>query len=280
MTAVGSEPDRAAGPAVADTLQQGGLDLDIRKIVVEFGRMRAISEVSAVISGGERLGLIGPNGAGKSTLLNVISGFVTPAAGSVHVGPDDVTTLPVRQRVRRGIVRSFQTARLLEGETVLTNVLLGRERYRHFTLGEQILSLPRYRRAWRRDRTAADDIMQMLKLSADAHRSVSELPFATRRLVEVARVLVAEPTVMLLDEPGAGLDAGSRALLADILLETHARRPCTIVLVEHDVALARRICQKLIVMDHGVVVAHGECDQVLELPEVRKAYTVGDHAEG
>ena len=85
---------------------------------------------------------------------------------------------------------------------------------------------------------------------------------------------------MLLDEPGAGLDAGSRALLADILLEIHARRPCTMVLVEHDVALARKICQKLIVMDHGLVVAHGECDQVLELPAVRKAYTVGDHADG
>ena len=190
MTAVGSEPDHPAGPAVAE--QRGGLDLDIRKIVVEFGRMRAISDVSVGIQGGERIGLIGPNGAGKSTLLNVISGFVTPSAGAVYVGTTDVTSLPVRQRVHRGILRSFQTARLLEGETVMTNVLLGRERFRHFTLGEQILSLPRYRRAWRKDRAAADDMLQMLKLSSEAQRSVSELAFATRRLVEVARVLVAE----------------------------------------------------------------------------------------
>ena len=177
----------------AEPVSQELPELRVASLTVRYGGFVALRDITAAFPRGEIVGLIGPNGAGKTTLLNAVSGFSSGVTGEVHLGDRDITALPTRDRVRTGVVRGFQTVRLLDGEDVLTNVALGAERLPQPTVVEQWLALPRQRRAARRDREETWRVLELLGLSDDAHRPVAELPFASRRLVEVGRVLISRP---------------------------------------------------------------------------------------
>lgn len=252
-----------------------GLSLEAVDISVRFGALRVLQGVSFTVDGPERIGLIGPNGAGKTTLLSVISGFVAAGAGQVLVDGDDVTGLAVAQRVSRGILRTFQTARLLEDETVETNIMLGCHSLPGpGTLRELVATRGALR--WSREvRGRTRTTARMVGLGPDLHRPVSTLPSATRRLVEIARVLVAEPRLLLLDEPAAGLDATERVQLGEMLVQAVSHHPCLLVLVEHDVAIVRAVCSTTLVLAAGRLLAAGPTDEVLRLESVRTAYFGG-----
>jgi branched-chain amino acid transport system ATP-binding protein len=190
----------------------------------------------------------------------------------VLLGGRDITRLPEQSRVALGIVRSFQTVRLMEDESVFLNVALGCERNPQPTVVEQILNLPRQWRARRRDIAATYLILDTLGLSEIAQRPVAELPYATRRLVELARILVVHPEVVLLDEPAAGSDSAERDLISRTLRQLHAREPFTMIVVEHDVDVVRRLCSLAIAMDSGAMIASGSPDAVLENEQVQEAY--------
>jgi branched-chain amino acid transport system ATP-binding protein len=246
------------------------------ELLVRFGGVTALRAAEFRLPLGGIVGIVGPNGAGKTTLLNVISGFVHPSDGRLRLDGTDLLSLSMNQRVRLGIVRSFQTVRLIEDASVLTNVLVGRHRNGPATLLEQLFGTPRHRRQEHNDREATSAIIEDLGLAPLVTFPVSTLPFPLRRLTEVARVLVSDPEIVLLDEPAAGLDAGSRITLGDVLLRQHDKRPNrTTVIVEHDVGFVQRYCSYLLVLDFGSVIAAGEPADVLRREAVRRAYFGG-----
>jgi branched-chain amino acid transport system ATP-binding protein len=242
------------------------------ELTVRYGALQAVRDVTVAFEADSIVGLIGPNGAGKTTLLNALSGFTHISSGRVLLGERDITRLSGEARVALGIVRSFQTVRLLEDESVFLNVALGCERNPQPTVVEQILNLPRQWRARRRDIAATEQILDILGLEEVASRPVAELPYATRRLVELARILVVHPEVVLLDEPAAGSDRVERDLISRTLKELHAREPFTMIVVEHDVDVVRKLCGFAVAMDSGALIASGSPDVVLENERVQEAY--------
>jgi branched-chain amino acid transport system ATP-binding protein len=264
-------------PAEAATPITGSLTL--ANLTVQFGAVAAVSDVSIGFTQGAITGLIGPNGAGKTTLLNAISGFAAISAGAVTLDGIDVTARSARRRVEDGIVRGFQTVRLLERESLFDNVLVGCERLPQPGLIAQYLNLPAQQRARRRDIDAVWRILHALGIASDARRLVAELPFASRRLTEIARLLLVRPKVLLLDEPAAGLDAAERRKLVDILHAYHTETPFTLIVIEHDVDLVRRLCRHAVALDAGRVIASGEPSAVLAEERVKTAYFgQGHHA--
>ncbi|WP_159537646.1 ABC transporter ATP-binding protein [Aeromicrobium sp. 9AM] len=241
-------------------------------VTVKYGALAALADVSLGVATGSITGITGPNGAGKSTLLNVFAGLTHISAGEVWLEDEDVTSASPAERVHRGLMRSFQTVRLLEDESVLTNVLVGLDRLPYPGLLAQLAGTRSMRRAERAPNETATEVLQLLGLNQQRHRPVSELPFASRRLVEIGRVLVSRPSVMLLDEPAAGLDEGARRDLEEVLLAIHASYACTVVLVEHDVGLVRRLCSEAFALDAGRLIAAGPPGDVLSQESVRLAY--------
>jgi branched-chain amino acid transport system ATP-binding protein len=266
MTAILTPAERpGADDAAPPTIAVTGLS-------VRYGGFYAIKDLTTALPGGEIVGVIGPNGAGKSTLLNAISGFTPLTEGTITLGERDLGTASTAQRVRAGLVRGFQTVRLMERESVLTNVLVGTQRLPQPDPVSQLFALPRQWRARRRDLAAARAVLDLLGLGADAERRVDELPFASRRLVEVARVLVSEPSVILLDEPAAGLDRSGRRDLASVLVRVHRDHPSTLVVVEHDVDLVKSLCSHVIALASGALVCSGTPAEVFGDPRVQQAY--------
>lgn len=247
-------------------------ELRLEDVSVSFGAVRAVSQVSIDVEPNSRIGLIGPNGAGKTTLLNAISGFTALASGSIYLGGVELSGLPTQIRARHGVVRGFQTVRLLEAESVLTNILLGCERTTQPRLIEQICNTKRQRSAYARDRAASCAIAERLGLAGLLDQRVEELPFASRRLTEIARVMVSMPSLVLLDEPAAGLDHKERVDLTAVLRELHQEHDFTLIFVEHDVDVVRRLCNYVVAMDSGKVLATGTAEEVLMDPAVREAY--------
>jgi branched-chain amino acid transport system ATP-binding protein len=259
--------------------QGSGGRLKLSGVNVRFGAVTAVSDVDAVFDPGTITGLIGPNGAGKTTLLNAICGLTDMTAGSIDLDGVDLTNLSARDRVDYGVVRGFQTVRLMERETLFDNVLVGCERLPQPALLSQTFNLPMQRRCRRRDLAAVLVALRSLGLLADARRKVAELPFATRRLTEIARMLLVRPKVMLLDEPAAGLDTAERGRLTETLQVYHSRNPFTLVVIEHDVDLVCRLCRHTFALAEGRVIASGAPGAVLDTPAVRIAYFgQGHHA--
>jgi len=252
--------------------------LTLRDIHVRYGAVAAVDGVDATFEPGTIAGLIGPNGAGKTTLLNAISGLTAMTTGAILLDGADLTGLSPRARVGEGVVRGFQTVRLLERETLFDNVLVGCQRLPQPSLLAQLFNLPYQQRCRARDAAAVEETLERLGLLADAHRVVAELPYASRRLTEIARLLLVRPKVMLLDEPAAGLDAAERRRLTETLQAYHAANPFTLIVIEHDVDLVRRLCFNCVALAEGRVIAAGPPAQVLDDPEVKVAYFGHGHA--
>ena len=246
--------------------------LAVNDLSVQFGALKALSNVTLTLEGTSRFGLIGPNGAGKTTMLNAIAGFVPVAGGSIELDGRDITALSIQERVELGLMRSFQTARLLEEETVETNILLGCQSIHGPGSIRQLLGFPSYWR-WNRDaKRRAREIEEILGLTEVKGERVSALSSGTRRLVEVARVLIAGPKIVLLDEPAAGLDFSERRHLEQVLLRISAERELLMVLIEHDVSIVRTVCEYTYVLAEGSLLAQGATQDVLDIPSVRAAY--------
>ncbi|TCR75591.1 ATP-binding cassette domain-containing protein [Rhizobium sp. BK376] len=246
--------------------------LTVREVGVQYGAVAAVAGVTVEFRPGVITGLIGPNGAGKTTLLNAISGFTAMTSGTLELDGRDISPSTARARAEMGIVRGFQTVRLLERESVFDNVLVGCERLPQPPLMAQLLNLQSQRNCRARDIATVMKTLAGLGLLQDAHRLAAELPFASRRLVEIARLLLVRPKVLLLDEPAAGLDAGERRRLVDTLRSYHTEDPFTLIVIEHDVDLVRKLCADCVALAEGRVIARGSPAEVLEDPHVKVAY--------
>ena len=240
-------------------------------VTVRFGGLTALDAINVEVAPGTTVGLVGPNGAGKTTLFNVMSGLLRPNEGAVHLAGRDVTQLSPTARARRGLARTYQRSELFTELTVRENLVLAyraRRRTHHLTL--DLLGLGRRRDA-QEDETV-DGLLESLRLSEVAGRPADGLPLGTGRLVEVGRALAAEPDVVLLDEPSAGLDEHETDLLADVLRRTRVGSSVAFLLVEHDVDLVLGLSDHVYVLDFGRCIAAGPPESIRADPGVRAAY--------
>ncbi len=232
----------------------------LQDITVQFGGLKAIDGLSAELDA-PVCGLIGPNGAGKTTLVNLLSGLVTARSGRVQIDGTDLLALGPLQRVRWGLRRSFQTEQVVEDLTVWDTVR---------AVLDHVPAERRHPRA-----SVADEIAEVLHytgLAAEAATPGRALDLFQRRMLELAKALVGRPRLLLLDEPGAGLDERESALLRAALRGVHAFRGAQVLLIDHDVDLIAATCPQTLVMDFGRRLALGPTAQVLSDPDVRRAY--------
>jgi len=235
--------------------------LSLRGLAKSFGGLKVIDDLSLNVQRGSRTALIGPNGAGKTTVFNLISGAFAVDRGTIRIGSEDITALPARLRIRHGIARSFQNVRLMPHLSTLENVMLG-EQWR-----SSPLALTRSRRA----RRAAEAALGAAGLGTFPNQVVSTLPYGVQKRIEVVRALAAQPRLLMLDEPAAGLSAGETAELRT-LLEGVSAQGVTLLVVEHDMNFVRRLCDHVIVLNFGRKVFEGSVDEAHAAPAVREAY--------
>ncbi len=239
--------------------------LQVEGIDVSFGGVNALHHTTLDVEASSVTGLIGPNGAGKTTLFNVITGLQRPNGGRVVLNDRNVTSMRPHTRARLGIARTFQRLELFGSLTARENVLVGYEIHRGLS------------RNGPDARQVADEILARVGLAAVADEQADTLPTGMARLLELGRALATEPSLLLLDEPSSGLDHAETATLGDLLMEL-ARGGVAVFLVEHDVDLVMRVCEKVYVLDFGEIIAEGTPAEVQANQAVQLAYLGGDSA--
>ena len=249
--------------------------LELDAVTKRFGGLTVIDDLSLAVPRGARLALIGPNGAGKTTVFNLISGVYPVSAGRLFVDGVDITAVPSSRRVRYGVARSFQNIRLMSHLSAIENVMLG-QHVRAGRLGGVLQPVNLTRRNRWRDRARAALAEAGLEAHADA--AVGALPYGVQKRIELVRAPMAEPKLLLLDEPAAGLNPIETREL-QIRLERVAATGVTMVVVEHDMHFVGAFCDRVVVLNFGRKIAEGGPDQVRDDPEVREAYLGADDAE-
>jgi branched-chain amino acid transport system ATP-binding protein len=247
--------------------------LDVRGICQTFAGLVALDDVELHVQAGERVGLIGPNGAGKTTLFNCVLGILRPDRGRVLVDGHDVSRLPVHERSRRGIARTFQRIELFADTTVRQHLLVA-ERVRRGD-GRLWKDLLGRGRPSRHEIARCDHVLDLLGLGDLADHPAERLSLGQGRLVEVGRALMTQPRVLMLDEPSSGLDPHETVALAETLRQVQEQHGFAVLLVEHDVELVAAFTQRSYVLDFGTIIAEGLTHEVLHSPAVRSAY-LGD----
>lgn len=237
----------------------------------EYGGVHAVHGVDLEIRSGDVIGLIGPNGAGKTTLVNMISGLVPPSAGQVTVLGVDVGRTPVHRVAAAGVSRTFQHSKLFDRLSVLENVLVGAHLVTRPTFLRRLLWLPSARRDEQQALRRAAACLRRVGLEEEATRRAGTLAYGDQRRLEIARALAADPSLLILDEPAAGMNHVEAESLAE-LINSLSADGLTILLIEHNVGMVLRTCDRIVVLDFGEVLATGSPDEIASNPEVVEAY--------
>jgi branched-chain amino acid transport system ATP-binding protein len=266
-------PEAATAPGEAGDASGPGTVLAVEGITVGFGGILALDGVSMTADDGEVVGVIGPNGAGKTTLFNVISGFVHPSEGTITYRGSPLRRHRPHDLARLGIARTLQGVGLCAGLTVHENVMLGAEPVLRSDLGSAFLGIWRSSREERRVAARAMEVLDELGAADDARRLPAALPYAVRKRTALARALMAEPKLLLLDEPASGLSEAEMHELGTRIRDLTTRM--TVLLVEHHMDLVMAVCDRLVVLNFGQVIAHGPPEDIRSNPEVTTAY-LGD----
>jgi ABC-type branched-subunit amino acid transport system ATPase component len=265
MTSTAATPDAVAGT-------RGPARLDLEGVQVSFGGVRAVDGADLSAEPGAIVGLIGPNGSGKTTMLDVISGMVTPRGGSVRLDGESLIEYLPEERAALGIVRSFQDCRLFPELRVEEVLLLTQDARRPVGVLSSTLQMPWARRSERTKREAVDQVVHAFGIERFRRHQVSELSTGTRRVVDLASIVLARPRLLLLDEPTAGIAQREAEAFVPLLRRLHQLADTTIVLVEHDVPLVFALCTKVVMMETGAVVSSGTPDEVGRDPRALAAY--------
>ena len=260
-----------AGDGAAATATGGPL-LDVRRLSKSYGGVRAVQDVSLEVHAGETVGIIGPNGAGKTTLFELIGGFITADAGVVCFDGDDITDLAPERRAQRGVVRSFQDARLFPTLTVRETLELAAERRHPSQLWSSLVAWPSALARDEHNRARAEDLLQLMGLTPYADKAVNELSTGTRRITDLAALLVLQPRLVLLDEPSSGVAQRETEALGGLLAQLRVALDTTFVIIEHDMPLLLGISDRVVAMETGQVIAVGRPDEVVNHPQVVDSY--------
>jgi branched-chain amino acid transport system ATP-binding protein len=245
--------------------------LAIEHIAVQFGGLSALSDVTFAVDEGEVVGLIGPNGAGKTTAFNVITGFLRPTRGEIRYRGRRLTGLPPHEIAEAGLVRTFQKTSVFAANTVFDNILIGLHRRGRATVWQTLLGLPGVRAEERRLSDQARAILDFVGIAARASELGGALPYGEQRLLEVAVALAASPSLLLLDEPVSGMNPSETSSFMRLLEKIRAR-DITVLLVEHDMRMVMGVSDRVVVLNHGKIIAEGPPAAIQENPEVIRAY--------
>lgn len=246
--------------------------LDVKNLSISFGGLKAVDDFHMAIEKGQLYGLIGPNGAGKTTVFNLLTGVYKPDSGSIELDGTNITGRKTTDINQAGVARTFQNIRLFKELSVLDNVKAGLHNHHPYSTIEGILRLPRYFKVEKAMDEQAMELLKVFDLDGEADYKASNLPYGKQRKLEIARALATEPKLLLLDEPAAGMNPNETKELMDTICFVREHFDMTILLIEHDMKLVSGICEKLTVLNFGQVLAEGDTSDVLNDPEVIKAY--------
>lgn len=261
----------------ADGRTIGSVVMDMRDITLKFGGVTAIKDISFDIREGEIRAIIGPNGAGKSSMLNVISGFYTPQIGEIWYRGKKRPPMKPYQVARQGIARTFQNIALFEGMTVLDNVMTGRLTHMHASVMSQALWWGKAQSEEIENREKVEKVIDFLEIQNIRKTPVGRLPYGLKKRVELARALAAEPQILLLDEPMAGMNVEEKEDMSRFILDVNDEFGTTIVLIEHDMGVVMDLSDRVVVMDYGKKIGDGAPDDVRNNQAVIDAYLGVSH---
>lgn len=254
------------------------LALAVDDLSVHFGGVRAVDCATFSVAEGEILGLLGPNGAGKTTIFDLISGFLTPTSGRIHLAGDEITEWSADRRAMAGLGRSFQDARIFPSMSVAENIALSLER--HLAVRDHLaasLALPDVRIEEESIAWTVSDLVEILGLGAFRSKLVGELSTGSRRIVDIAMAIAHDPAVLLLDEPSSGVAQRETEALAPLLLRIRDESGCAMLVIEHDMPMLTAVSDRMLALEQGTVVTTGSADEVLTHPQVLASY-LGDDA--
>lgn len=248
------------------------MSLELRGVTKAFGGLRAVSDVTLTVPERSIFGLIGPNGAGKTTVFNLVTGVYQPDAGSIRFDGADLTALKPSAIAHAGIARTFQNIRLFGQLTVLENVLVACENQRQAGLLASLLRVPLFYRDEASIEERAMKLLRIFDLDGLAHERSTALSYGNQRRLEIARAMMLEPKLLLLDEPAAGMNYGEAEGLKEQIRWLRDEFSLSVVLVEHNMQVVMGVCEELHVLDHGETIAHGTPDEIKTSPAVLAAY--------
>lgn len=254
--------------------------LNINKLTKSFGGLTAVSNVSIDIKHGELVGLIGPNGAGKTTVFNLLTGVYEPSSGSIVLSRDGKDQVLQEGKLNKkpfeickyGIGRTFQNIRLFKDLTVLDNVRIAMHKDVKYALLASFFRLPSYRKEEAKLIERSMELLKILKLDHKADELAKNLPYGEQRHLEIARALATNPALLLLDEPAAGMNPAETAELTELIFWIRDNFNLTILLIEHDMSLVMKICERIYVLDYGMIIAEGAPEEIKNDPRVIEAY--------
>ncbi len=246
--------------------------LETKNLTIHFGGLVAVDRLDMVVHPGEIVGLIGPNGAGKTTVFNCISRFYTPNRGTIYFQGHDITHVAAHEIIRRGIARTFQNVELCRSMTVMQNLLLGQHVRMRGGVIRDGLRLPGANQSETAAMARADEILALLGLTPYRNHIAAALPFGLQKMVELGRALVAQPLLLLLDEPAAGANGRETQGLAELIRRLREQFNLSILVVEHDMTFVMGLCERIYVLDFGRKIAEGTPAEIRNNPAVIEAY--------
>lgn len=253
------------------------LVLQCSDVQIVFGGLCAVSDASFDLFEGELVGLIGPNGAGKTTMFNMVSGIYTPTGGQICFWDKDdkvhnINKFDPARLNKLGIARTFQNIRLFGELSVKDNVLIALHNQRRVSVFDVLFRTPKFRRDEQLMSEKAMNLLELFKISGKADEKAKNLPYGEQRKLEIVRALASNPKLLLLDEPAAGMNPQETKELMELIAFIRSEFKLTILLIEHDMKLVMGICEKIMVLNYGRIIATGTPDEIQTNPEVVKAY--------
>ena len=246
--------------------------LELDAVSLRFGGVKALTNISFNVLEHEIRAIIGPNGAGKSSMLNVINGVYRPQEGTITLRGQKLTDMTPNRAAALGISRTFQNIALFKGMTVLDNIMAGCSQREHANFLEVAFQMPRARHEETANREKVEEIIEFLQIEHIRKTPVKRLPYGLQKRVELGRALAAEPKILLLDEPMAGMNIEEKQDMCRFILDVNDHYGTTVVLIEHDMGVVMDLSDRVVVLDYGKKIGDGPPDEVRSNPEVIKAY--------
>lgn len=246
--------------------------LKIENLSKSFGGLKAVSNLDIEINQGELIGLIGPNGAGKTTVFNILTGVYEKTEGKMTFMDKDVSGLKPYQVTLRGMARTFQNIRLFSDLTVIDNVKVAYHQRTAYSTFSALFRLPSYFKGEEEMQRKAMDLLKIFNLEDKAEEIAKNLPYGEQRRLEIARALATDPQLLLLDEPAAGMNPQETHDLMNLIRWIREKFNITILLIEHDMSLVMGVCERIYVLDYGMIIAQGTPDDIKRNPKVIEAY--------